>query len=198
VPAASKNVVLRYTERAQKSDHCANKIKLHVRRRISHNKTVNHIREILGILPVAPARRMSMDRFDELKQKYASALAVVQQQGIRLTHLHVQDNKLFMEGAAPSEGVKNALWNQIKAINPIYDDLTANISIDSSLPQPAPAGGGARRTYTVQPGDSLSTIAKHFYGNASDYMRIFDANKDKLNNPNRIQVGQELVIPAST
>lgn len=136
-----------------------------------------------------------MDRFEELKQKYASVLAAVQQQGVRLAHLHVQDNKLFMEGAAPSAAIKNALWNQIKAINPAYDDITVNVTVDPSLPQPAPSGG-PRQTYTVQAGDSLSRIAKQFYGNADEYMRIFDANKDKLNDPNRIQIGQELVIPA--
>lgn len=136
-----------------------------------------------------------MDRFEELKQKYASVLAAVQQQGVRLAHLHVQDNKLLMEGAAPSEAIKNALWNQIKAINPAYDDITVNVTVDPSLPQPAPSGGPSQ-TYTVQAGDSLSRIAKQFYGNADEYMRIFDANKDKLNDPNRIQIGQELVIPA--
>jgi nucleoid-associated protein YgaU len=138
---------------------------------------------------------ISMDRFEELKQKYASVLAAVQQQGVRLAHLHVQDNKLFMEGAAPSAAIKNALWNQIKAINPAYDDITVNVTVDPSLPQPAPSGGPSQ-TYTVQAGDSLSRIAKQFYGNADEYMRIFDANKDKLNDPNRIQIGQELVIPA--
>ena len=40
-------------------------------------------------------------------------------------------------------------------------------------------------------------IAKEFYGNANDYMRIFNANKDKLKDPNQIQVGQELKIPAA-
>lgn len=136
-----------------------------------------------------------MDRFEELKQKYASVFAVVQQQGVRLAQLHVQDNKLFMRGAAPSETIKNALWNQIKAVNPAYDDITADITIDSSLPQPSPASG-PQRTYTVKPGDSLSKIAKDFYGNANDYMRIFEANKATLNDPNKIQIGQELVIPA--
>ena len=135
-----------------------------------------------------------MDRFEELKQKYASVFAVVQQQGVRLAQLHVQDNKLFMRGAAPSEAIKNALWNQIKAVNPAYDDITADITVDSSLPQPSPARG-PQRTYTVRPGDSLSKIAKDFYGNANDYMRIFEANKDTLSDPNKIQIGQELVIP---
>ena len=145
-----------------------------------------------------------MDRLEELKQKYASVLEVVKTQGVRLSHLHVQDNKLFMQGAAPSEQIKNAVWNQIKAVNPVYNDITADITIDSSLPQPAPAASAApaaaapaEQTYTVQPGDSLSKIAKQFYGNANDYMKIFEANKDKLSDPNKIQVGQELVIPAA-
>jgi nucleoid-associated protein YgaU len=49
--------------------------------------------------------------------------------------------------------------------------------------------------YTVRPGDSLSKIAKQFYGNANAYMKIFEANSDQLSDPNQIQVGQELVIP---
>ena len=57
------------------------------------------------------------------------------------------------------------------------------------------SGGQQQRTYTVQPGDSLSKIAREFYGNANDYMKIFDANKDKLKDPNKIQPGQQLVIP---
>ena len=47
----------------------------------------------------------------------------------------------------------------------------------------------------MQSGDSLSKIAKQFYGNANDYNKIFEANRDKLNDPNKIQAGQELVIP---
>jgi nucleoid-associated protein YgaU len=47
----------------------------------------------------------------------------------------------------------------------------------------------------VAPGDSLSKIAKNFYGNAGQYMRIFEANKDTLSDPDKIKVGQELVIP---
>ena len=58
-------------------------------------------------------------------------------------------------------------------------------------------GGATResRTYVVQSGDTLSKIAKQYYGDANRYMDIFNANKDKLSNPDKIQPGQELVIP---
>jgi nucleoid-associated protein YgaU len=118
--------------------------------------------------------------------------------------LHVQDNKLFIQGAAPSEQIKNEVWNRIKAVDSAYKDLTCDLTVDSSLPQPqathaAAASANASsssRTYTVQPGDTLSKIAKEFYGNANEYNRIFAANRDKLENPDKIQAGQELVIPS--
>jgi nucleoid-associated protein YgaU len=47
----------------------------------------------------------------------------------------------------------------------------------------------------VKSGDTLSKIAKEFYGDAGEYMKIFKANGDKLTDPDKIKVGQELVIP---
>lgn len=143
-----------------------------------------------------------MDRLEELKNKYSSVLQVIQQQGVRLTHLHVQDNKLFLKGAAPSQDVKNNVWNQIKAVDASLSDITCDLTVDPSIAPPkaaaaaAPASASSSRTYKVQPGDTLSKIAKQFYGNANDYNRIFDANRDKLDNPDKIQVGQELTIPS--
>ena len=146
-----------------------------------------------------------MAQLEELKNKYKAVLDTIQREGVRLTHLHVQDNKLFMQGAAPSEQIKNDVWNQIKAVDPSYHDLTCDLTVDTSLPNPmqqqasaaaASAGGGTSgRTYRVQAGDTLSKIAKEFYGNANDYNRIFEANRNRLSDPNKIQVGQELVIP---
>jgi len=132
---------------------------------------------------------------EQLKQKYTSALEAVQQNNVRLDHLHVQDGKLFMQGAAPNEACKNRVWDAIKAVDPTYGDLTCELSIDSSLP--APAEQPAAQRYTVQPGDSLSKIAKRFYGDANAYMKIFEANTDQLDDPNKIRAGQELVIPAA-
>src|SRR5579863_4549482 len=129
-----------------------------------------------------------MDRLEELKNKYASVLAKVKEEGVVLAHLHVQDNKLYMQGAAPNEDAKNAVWNAIKAVDPSYSDLTCDLSIDSSLPQPAPAAPASQK-YTVAPGDTLSKISLKFYGNANDYQKIADANG--IENVNMIRVGQE-------
>lgn len=57
------------------------------------------------------------------------------------------------------------------------------------------AGDAGGKTYTVQSGDTLWKIAEEAYGNGSKYMAIFEANKDILENPDRIFPGQELKIP---
>jgi cobalt-zinc-cadmium resistance protein CzcA len=58
-----------------------------------------------------------------------------------------------------------------------------------------PAEGAAPRTYTVQKGDSLWKIAKHFYGNGGEWKRIHEANKETIHNPDVIQPGWVLRIP---
>jgi nucleoid-associated protein YgaU len=70
----------------------------------------------------------------------------------------------------------------------------------SSTAPPAPqtpAAGDAppARTYKVAPGDSLSKIAKQFYGDANKWKRIFEANRDTIKNPDLIHPGQILKIP---
>ena len=62
----------------------------------------------------------------------------------------------------------------------------------SSTEEPRDA---APRTYTVAKGDTLSKIAKQFYGNAAEYPRIFEANKPMLTHPDKIYPGQNLRIP---
>jgi nucleoid-associated protein YgaU len=136
-------------------------------------------------------------RFNALKQKYQSVLNAADQQHIQFQNLHVQDDKLFIKGTAPSEDAKGKFWDQIKLVNPNADDITADINVDASRAMGAAAGGGAQssQTYTVKSGDNLSKISKQFYGDANEYMRIFYANRDKLNDPDKIQVGQQLAIP---
>lgn len=62
--------------------------------------------------------------------------------------------------------------------------------------EPAPAvNPKSNGTHVVQSGDTLWAIAKKYYGNGAQYTKIFNANKDKIKNPNLIYPGQKLVIP---
>jgi nucleoid-associated protein YgaU len=141
----------------------------------------------------------AQQRFNELKGKYQSVLNLIEQQQVQLQNLHVQDNKLFVKGTAPSEAAKNAVWDQIKLVDAAYEnDITADITVDASRAVGAAAGGGqgsANQTYEVKSGDNLSKISKQFYGDPNEYMRIFYANRDKLRDPDLIQIGQKLIIP---
>ena len=47
----------------------------------------------------------------------------------------------------------------------------------------------------MKPGDSLTKISQEFYGHANQYMKIFEANKDKLADPDKVRAGMQLVIP---
>ncbi len=129
-----------------------------------------------------------MADLEQLKQKYASVFNYGNQVGLRLTHVHIQDNKLYIEGAVGTEAIKNKIWDQVKLVDPSFSDLELNVSVDPSL---APK----EQTYTVVAGDSLSKIAKQFYGNANAFNKIFEANRNVLSDPNNIKVGQQLIIP---
>jgi LysM repeat protein len=145
----------------------------------------------------AEQQQGAQQRFNELKQRYQTVLTTADNEHIQFLNLHVQDNKLFIRGIAPSDEAKNRFWDQIKLVNPNADDITADISVDTSRAAAAAAGGGqgSGQTYEVRGGDNLSKISKQFYGDPNEYMRIFYANRDKLHDPDKIQVGQKLTIP---
>jgi|SRR5215472_4795613 len=138
---------------------------------------------------------MAADLFGQLKTKYQSVLNFMNAQGVQLQNLNIQDNKLFIRGTAPSQEVKNQVWDQIKLVDPTFADLVADIQAPAVAA--AAVGGTSRnaRTYTVQPGDSLSKISQQYYGSANQFIKIFEANRDKLTDPDKIKTGMELVIP---
>ena len=140
---------------------------------------------------------MAEDRLEQLKSKYQSVLNFMQSENVQLENLNLQDTKLFIRGNAPSQEVKNKVWDQIKLVDPSYSDLIADIQAPTAVAAAAAASGPSTsaRTYTVQPGDNLSKISKEFYGNANQYMKIFEENKDKLSDPDKLRAGIELVIP---
>jgi nucleoid-associated protein YgaU len=138
------------------------------------------------------------DKFEQLKAKYQSVLNFMQQQNVQLQNVNMEGDKLFIRATAPSQDVKNRVWDQIKLVDPQSSDLTADIQAPAAAAAVAAAGAGsapASRTYTVQAGDNLSKISKHFYGDPNQYMKIVNANKDQISDPDKIKPGMELNIP---
>lgn len=72
---------------------------------------------------------------------------------------------------------------------------SAPLPAEAPLPAAAPPEAPAVQSYTVAKGDTLSKIAKKFYGNANHWKRIHEANKDLIKNPDLIQIGWVLKIP---
>jgi len=128
----------------------------------------------------------AQDQFEKLKAKYQSVLRLVEQQKVELWNLHVENNHLVIKGSAPSEKVKNLIWDQVKLVDPTFADLRLELSA---------AAEPEFEQYSVKAGDTLSKLAQHYYGDKFTYSRIFDANRDILDDANKIQVGQQLKIP---
>lgn len=125
-----------------------------------------------------------MADLNQLRQKYQSVLDTIQKEGARVEALDLQGEKLHLGVVADSEASKNRIWDAIKAVDPTFADLAHEITVQAG-----------ERTYTVQPGDNLSKISKHFYGDANKYMTIAKANA--LADPDKIKAGMELKIPAA-
>lgn len=105
-----------------------------------------------------------------------------------------RDGKLHFTGTVSSEAEKNAIWDAIKTVPDWRNDVVADIKV---VPKPGvSAPVSSMKTYTVKKGDTLSKIAEEHLGDANDYMRIFEANKDQLTDPDMIKPGQVLKIPA--
>jgi nucleoid-associated protein YgaU len=127
-----------------------------------------------------------------LRDKYSYAIQTAK-------NLHMdgaaeeRDGKLYFHGTVQTQDEANQIWNAIKTIPDWRNDIVADIKATGA--QPAGASAPAQATYTVKPGDTLSKIAQHLLGNANAYMEIFNANRDQLSDPNRIQPGQVLKIP---
>lgn len=120
---------------------------------------------------------------DELKRKYQPVADFMSANAFQVEHFHVDNGKIVLTAIAPTEYLKNRVWDEIKKIDSAFADLQHNITV----------GSGAM--YVVKSGDNLSKISKVFYGNPNEYPKIAKANS--LADPNKIQIGQKLTIPAA-
>ena len=124
-----------------------------------------------------------------VQEKYQTLLELANQNGTTYT-LSEADGVLHVDGTAPDEAAKQALWDEYNRIDPDYrsGDLILNISAAGA------AAGGGGSTYTVQSGDNLSKIGAKY---GITWQAVFEANKDKISDPDKIFPGQELTIPGA-
>ena len=119
----------------------------------------------------------------DLRNKYQPVADFMSRNGFQIQHFHVENGRAVLAASAPTQYLKNRAWDEIKKVDPSFTDLQHNITV----------GSGAM--YVVKSGDNLSNISKSFYGNPNDYSKIAQANN--ISKPDRIQVGQQLKIPAA-
>jgi nucleoid-associated protein YgaU len=119
-----------------------------------------------------------------LVEKYQSLVDLASSLGVSGLNVTEGEGFLKIQGSASSAEAKQALWNEYGRIDPDY--RSGDLVLEVSAPEAASV------TYTVVSGDNLSKIGKNY---GVSWKEIFEANRDKLDDPDKIQVGQELVIP---
>lgn len=119
-----------------------------------------------------------------LQDKYQPLIDMANQVGISNLNVTEGDGFIKIEGTAPSAEAKQQLWDEYARIDPDYrsGDLVMNIN----------APEAEANTYTVQSGDTLSKIGQRY---GVGWQKIYEANRDKLDDPDKIYPGQELTIP---
>lgn len=137
----------------------------------------------------------SGEQLAKLRHKYDPVIRLMHSTGVQVQTVDLDGGKLRLRGQAPSNEVKNKIWDQIKAVDPTYSDLNAEITVGAGAAGAGASAGAAGGTYTVQKGDTLSKISKQYYGDPNKYNRIFEANRDQLKDPDKIFPGQVLKIP---
>jgi nucleoid-associated protein YgaU len=114
----------------------------------------------------------------------------VTKMGLKAENLEIAfDGKtatVMVAGIADTQEIKEKILlccGNVKGVEKVEDNMTVtNAKADAQF-------------HTVVSGDTLSKIAKQFYGNANAYMKIFEANKPMLSHPDKIYPGQMLRIP---
>jgi nucleoid-associated protein YgaU len=130
-----------------------------------------------------------MADLEALKQKYAPVIEEIQgftDLGATLEEPSLDGEQLHLKATVPSTVVANRVWDVIKEVDPNFSDLHHEMA----------TSGGDTQAYTIKAGDSLAKISKRFYGVQKDYMEIAEANS--IEDPNKIQVGQELTLKVSS
>lgn len=122
-----------------------------------------------------------------VKDKYQNVLDLGEKLGVSGGKVEETNGILRVWGTVENNYEKDQLWDAIKTAggsNPT--DIVADIQVTNP---------GVYAMHTVKKGESLSLISKHYYDDLMKYKQIFEANRDQLDNPDKIEVGQVLTIP---
>lgn len=119
-----------------------------------------------------------------LVDKYQTLIDLANSLGVSDLVVNEGDDVLHIDGVAASAEAKQELWDEYARLDPDFrsGDLVLNVN----------APEAASTTYTVQSGDSLSKIGANY---GVSWQEIFEANRDKIDNPDVIHPGQEITIP---
>ncbi|MEZ5287652.1 MAG: LysM peptidoglycan-binding domain-containing protein [Vicinamibacterales bacterium] len=119
-------------------------------------------------------------------EKYKDLEALAGKLGIQNFSMAESGGKVSIKGKTTYQLEKDLFWDGIKKHDGWQNEVAADISAEKT---------DIHGIHVVQPGESLSKIAKVHLDDANRYMDIFNANKDQLKDPNLIHPGQKLVIP---
>ena len=138
-------------------------------------------------------------------------LSIEPQKTIRLEHIGSALTGLYYIEEVSIEVSSNGVTQSLKlSRNGFTDTIMMNNAVAPTDKSKVKVPGGsapyekipqakipetAHKVYAVKKGDNLSSIAKSKYGKESQWTKIYDANKDKVKNPNLIYPGQKLIIP---
>ena len=121
-----------------------------------------------------------------LVDKYRSVVEPAKRWAPKDADVHEENGKLIVRGTTEYQLGKDKIWDEIKKQSGWENEVQADIKVEKS---------DIYGVWEVQSGDSLSKIAKSVYDDGSQYMRIFEANRGLLKDPDMIQPGQKLTIP---
>ncbi len=137
------------------------------------------------------------------EDKVNEAITQMKAMNLGVKHLgaQVSGKVVTLTGEAPSRDIATMAMQKLdEMVSP--DNIINSIKVDKPAPAPAPTPEPeakpeppTERYHMVAAGDTLGHIAQKYYGKAGEYMKVFEANRDILDDPNLIKVGQKLKIP---
>ncbi len=166
-------------------------------------RAIYHFDRYLQFKPQSPQSAQVRQLVETAKKEFARQLPADPYDGeldridlmdlVKTLKLENDDLKRELMGAIARV---NQLENVVEKARRTTSIQTANSPvIDSAISESSPNPNNVPRSYTVQSGDTLSAISKRFYGTASRYIDIFQANRDRLSSEGALRVGQVIRIP---